>query len=62
MHATLATQCLQVAHELIALEMLMLLLETPSDDGVEVAVGFVKEVGACLSELSPQVSKYNRAR
>uniref|UniRef100_A0A061QW61 Pre-mRNA-splicing factor CWC22 n=1 Tax=Tetraselmis sp. GSL018 TaxID=582737 RepID=A0A061QW61_9CHLO len=44
----------QVAHELIALEMLMLLLETPSDDSVEVAVGFVKEVGACLSELSPQ--------
>ena len=32
----------------------MLLLEEPTDDGVEVAVGFVKEVGALLQDLSPQ--------
>lgn len=40
----------------------MLLLETPSDDSVEVAVGFVKEVGACLSELSPQVIRVITSR
>ena len=31
---------------MLPLEVLMLLLETPSDDGVEVAVDFVKEVRA----------------
>lgn len=36
----------QVVHELLPLEILLLLLETPSDDGVEVAVDFLKEVGA----------------
>lgn len=35
----------QVVHELLPLEVLLLLLETPSDDGVEVAVDFLKEVG-----------------
>lgn len=32
----------QVLHELVALELLTLLLEEPSDDSVEVAVGFMK--------------------
>lgn len=32
----------QVLHELVALELLMLLLEEPSDDSVEVSVGFIK--------------------
>jgi pre-mRNA-splicing factor CWC22 len=32
----------QVLHELVALELLTLLLEDPSDDSVEVAVGFIK--------------------
>lgn len=50
--AHLANQ--QVAHEVLALEVLMLLLETPSDDGVEVAAGFVTEVGALLQDLAPQ--------
>ena len=31
-----------VVHELVALELLTLLLETPSDDSVEVGVGIVK--------------------
>ena len=31
-----------VLHELVALELLTLLLEEPSDDSVEVAVGFIK--------------------
>ncbi|XP_010241614.1 PREDICTED: pre-mRNA-splicing factor CWC22 homolog [Nelumbo nucifera] len=44
----------QVAHEIIALELLTVLLENPTDDSVEVAVGFVKECGSLLQDLSPQ--------
>ncbi len=44
----------QVAHEALALEVIFLLLETPSADSVEVAVAFVKEVGAFLQDISPQ--------
>jgi len=44
----------QVAHELLALQVLALLLETPTDDSVEVAVSFVTEVGQLLQVLSPQ--------
>jgi len=43
----------QVVHEVLALEISLLLLETPSDDGVEVAVEFVKQCGAMLQDLSP---------
>lgn len=50
--AHLANQ--QVAHEIIALELLTVLLENPTDDSVEVAVGFVKECGSMLQDLSPQ--------
>ena len=39
-----STVNLQVVHELLPLEILLLLLESPSDDSVEVAVDFVKEV------------------
>ncbi|GFP80022.1 pre-mRNA-splicing factor cwc22 [Phtheirospermum japonicum] len=42
----------QVVHELIALELLTLLLEKPTDDSVEVAVGFVTECGSLLQDLS----------
>ena len=44
----------QVAHELLALEILTLLLANPTDDSVEVAVAFLKEVGQKLTELSPR--------
>ena len=44
----------QLEHELIALEILALLLENPSADSVELAVGFVKEVGATLLDVSPK--------
>ncbi|KAK9095863.1 hypothetical protein Sjap_021360 [Stephania japonica] len=44
----------QVAHEIIALELLTVLLENPTDDSVEVAVGFVTECGSYLQEFSPQ--------
>lgn len=37
-----------VAHEVLALELLVLMLENPSDDSVEVAVDFCKDVGAYL--------------
>ncbi|GJN23991.1 hypothetical protein PR202_gb11695 [Eleusine coracana subsp. coracana] len=43
-----------VAHELVSLELLTVLLENPTDDSVEVAVGFVKECGAMLQDLSLQ--------
>ena len=43
-----------VAHEIIALEILALLLERPADDSIEIAVGFMREVGAFLQENSPK--------
>ncbi|PKA57883.1 hypothetical protein AXF42_Ash012422 [Apostasia shenzhenica] len=44
----------QVAHEVIALELLTVLLVNPTDDSVEVAVGFIKECGSLLQDLVPQ--------
>ena len=44
----------QLIHELLALELLTVLLETPTDDSVEVAIEFVKECGFTLQELTPQ--------
>ncbi|KAG4302592.1 hypothetical protein PCK1_001176 [Pneumocystis canis] len=46
----------QVAQELVALEILALLLERPSNDAIEVAVGFMREVGAYLADVSPRGS------
>ena len=43
----------QVAHELVALQMLTLLLEQPTDDSVEIACTFTVEAGATLAELTP---------
>lgn len=45
-----------VAHELVALQILMLLLENPTDDSIEIAVGFMREVGAFLTENSPKAN------
>ncbi|KAN0115923.1 hypothetical protein V8E52_006463 [Russula decolorans] len=50
----LVNQC--VAHELIALQILVLLLERPTDDSIEIAVGFTREVGAFLQENSPKAN------
>lgn len=44
----------QIVHELIALELLTVLLEKPTDDSVEVAVGFVTECGSMLQDLCPR--------
>nr|ASF90261.1 hypothetical protein SPAR03995 [Bartheletia paradoxa] len=54
----------QVAHEIVALQMLVLLLEQPTDDSVEIAVGFMREVGAFLAETSPKANNgvYERFR
>ncbi|KAF8811941.1 MIF4G-domain-containing protein [Phlegmacium glaucopus] len=45
-----------VAHEVVALQILVLLLERPTDDSIEIAVGFTREVGAFLSENSPKAN------
>lgn len=42
----------RVAHEIVALELLTLLVETPTDDSVEVAIAFLKECGQKLTEVS----------
>lgn len=42
----------RVAHEIIALEILTLLVESPTDDSVEVAISFLKECGQKLTEVS----------
>ena len=44
----------QVVHELLSLEILTLLLDSPTDDSVEVAITFLKECGQKLSEVSPR--------
>lgn len=44
----------EVAHEVVALELLTLLLENTTNDSVEVAVGFLKESGMKLTDLSPR--------
>ncbi|KAJ6500002.1 hypothetical protein C8R47DRAFT_1256911 [Mycena vitilis] len=45
-----------VAHEIIALQIIVLLIERPTDDSIEIAVGFMREVGAFLSENSPKAN------
>ncbi|KAI1783410.1 MIF4G-domain-containing protein [Ganoderma leucocontextum] len=53
-----------VAHEIIPLQILFLLLERPTDDSIEIAVGFMREVGAFLAENSPKANAtvYERFR
>ena len=40
-----------VAHELLALQVLTLLLETPTDDSIELCIAFLKECGMKLKDL-----------
>jgi pre-mRNA-splicing factor CWC22 len=44
----------QVVHEVVGLEILFLLFESPTDASVELAIAFIKEVGLKLTELSPR--------
>ena len=46
----------QVVHEMLAAQMLLLLLQKPTDDSVEIAVGLTKEVGQHLEEMSPPIA------
>ncbi|PHJ19674.1 cell-cycle-control protein (translation regulation), partial [Cystoisospora suis] len=42
----------RVAHELLALQLSALLLDQPTNDSVEVCVGFLTQVGEVLSDVS----------
>ncbi len=41
----------RIAHELLALQLLTILLENPTEESVEIAVGFTKEVGQTMVEV-----------
>lgn len=45
-----------MANEILALQILALLLLQPTDDSVEIAVGFMREVGAHLANVSPKAN------
>ncbi|KAI0481112.1 hypothetical protein GGR56DRAFT_628927 [Xylariaceae sp. FL0804] len=46
----------QVVHEMLAAQILLLLLQKPTDDSVEIAVGLTKEVGQFMEEMSPAIT------
>jgi pre-mRNA-splicing factor CWC22 len=46
----------QVASEVVAAQMLLLLLNKPTDDSVEIAVGLTREVGQHLEEMSGPIA------
>ncbi|KAI8266625.1 Pre-mRNA-splicing factor cwc22 [Colletotrichum sp. SAR11_239] len=46
----------QVVHERLAGQMLLLLLHKPTDDSVEIAVNFFREVGQHLQDMQPAIA------
>ena len=46
----------QVVHEILAAQILLLLLNKPTDDSVEIAVGLMREVGQHLEEMSGPIA------
>ena len=46
----------QVAHEIVAAQILLLLLHKPTDDSVEIAVGLTREVGQHLEEMNAAIA------
>jgi pre-mRNA-splicing factor CWC22 len=46
----------QVVHEVLVAEILLLLLNKPTDDSVEIAVGIMKEVGQFLEEMNAAIA------
>lgn len=46
----------QVVHEMLAAQVLLLLLHKPTDDSVEIAVGLTREVGQHLEDMSPSIA------
>lgn len=53
-----------IADKVLVLQILALLLEKPTDDSVEIAVGLMREVGALLANVSPRANNaiYERFR
>ncbi|KAI1816052.1 hypothetical protein GGS20DRAFT_268609 [Poronia punctata] len=47
----------QVVHEMIVAQILLLLLQKPTDDSVEIAVGLTKAVGQHLEDMSPSIAR-----
>ena len=47
-----------LAHDIIALRIFVLLLEWPTDNSVEITMGFMHKVGAFLSKNSPKANAY----
>ncbi|KAI2642632.1 hypothetical protein GGS21DRAFT_498856, partial [Xylaria nigripes] len=47
----------QVVHEMVAAQMLLLLLQKPTDDSVEIAVGLTKAVGQHLEDMNPAIAR-----
>ncbi len=52
--AHLANQ--QVVHEMVVAQILLLLLQKPTDDSVEIAVGLMKAIGQHLEEMNPAIA------
>ena len=46
----------QVVHEMLAAQILLLLLHKPTNDSVEIAVGFTREVGQHMEEMSGPIA------
>ncbi|KAJ5086124.1 hypothetical protein N7532_010895 [Penicillium argentinense] len=46
----------QVVHEVLAAQILLLLLNKPTDDSVEIAVGLTREVGQHLEEMNAPIA------
>ncbi|KAI1402207.1 MIF4G-domain-containing protein [Hypoxylon fuscum] len=46
----------QVVHEMLAAQILLLLLQKPTDDSVEIAVGLTKEVGQHLEDMNSAIA------
>ena len=46
----------QAAHEMVAAQILLLLLHKPTDDSVEIAVGLTREVGQHLEEMNSAIA------
>ncbi|KAI1822331.1 hypothetical protein F4861DRAFT_397909 [Xylaria intraflava] len=47
----------QVVHEMVVAQILLLLLQKPTDDSVEIAVGLTKAVGQHLEDMNPAIAR-----
>ena len=45
-----------MAHNILVIEMLMLLLDKPTDDSVEIAVGLIRGVGTHLGGMASRAN------